>query len=268
MILSETIHYLLENQENRLKELTITKLVMGKQFTAVMLSDGSCGLAAAEIPEKTQCSHGKIRIHGEFAPGNFKGNTVYKLFSYEDNDCRISFSVKLAVINAISEKEISNGKYHIVKHKDTLEVLDIGSLSKVTVVGAFHSYIKKLAETGCILKVLELNEDALSDEHKHFFVPVHQAESILSESDIVIITGSTLVNETLDDLLGMIKNNAQIAVIGPSSSLFPDVLFDRGVTIIGATVISDKETMFRIISEGGSGYHLFEKCAYKICITN
>lgn len=85
-------------------------------------------------------------------------------------------------------------------------------------------------------------------------------------SDIVIIAGLTLVNDTLDDLLKAIKPEMQIIVTGPSSSFIPEVLFANNVKIIGSVKITNPELMLKVVSEAGKGFHMFKYCAEKICI--
>ena len=43
------------------------------------------------------------------------------------------------------------------------------------------------------------------------------------DSDVIVITGSTLINNTLDNILNIIPTNKQVIVVGPSASLIPDV---------------------------------------------
>ena len=132
--------------------------------------------------------------------------------------------------------------------------------------GAFHSYIRKISETPNKLFVLEKNKEALPAEYKKFFVVADDYKTILPDSDIVIITGQTLVNNTIDYLLRAISPGAQVIVTGPSGSIIPDILFENGVSIIGASRITKPEILFDIVSDGGTGFHLFEYCARKISI--
>ena len=115
---------------------------------------------------------------------------------------------------------------------------------------------------------MELNEDAFNEEDKKYYVPAIDYPEILPVSDIVIITGLTLVNGTFDGLLKTIKPETQIIVTGPSSSFIPEVLFANNVKILGAVKITNPELMFKVVSEAGAGYHMFEYCAEKICIVN
>jgi uncharacterized protein (DUF4213/DUF364 family) len=90
---------------------------------------------------------------------------------------------------------------------------------------------------------------------------------ILPHSDITIITGQTIVNRTIDDILSAITPGTDVVVTGPSSNLLPDVLFANKVRIIGAVRILDPALLFDLAGEGGTGYHLFEySAAAKISI--
>lgn len=135
-------------------------------------------------------------------------------------------------------------------------------------VGAFPSYMNKIAVTKNKLFVLELNENAFEENQKQFYVPAEHYAKTFAKSDIIIITGSTLANNTLDNLLACIPEHAQTVLVGPSSSFVPDILFKHKVNIIGSTKILDAEKMFTLISEGATGFHLFEYCAKKICIAD
>jgi len=77
-----------------------------------------------------------------------------------------------------------------------------------------------------------------------------------------------LANNTLDNLLEIIPQKSRVILVGPTSGLLPDVLFTRGVDIIGATRITDPDKMLELVAEGAAGFHLFNYCATKICIVN
>ncbi len=147
-----------------------------------------------------------------------------------------------------------------------IQLLDLSYGKTITIVGAFQSYIRKISETKNKLNVLELNENALTSDQRKFFVPAGEYNKVIPSSDIVIITGQTLVNRTIDELLAAVSPGTEVIVTGPSSGLLPDILFENKVTIIGTSRIIRPEILFDIVSEGGTGYHLFEYCAQKICI--
>jgi uncharacterized protein len=260
----EITGYLFKEYGEYVHSLTISRLVKGLHFTAVQLSDGSCGLAASEYTENAQHIHPHQRFYGAFAPGTFRGSRVSELLKFEE-DARVSEAVKVAVINAVSSG-IGYGESAQVHYADTLDVLDLTGKKNITIVGAFHNYIRRLTESGHELKVVELSKEALHPEHLRYFVAYSDSAPVLGQSDIVIMTGSSLVNRTFEHLLGMCGAQTQKVLAGPTGGMLPGFLFAKGIDIIGATSITDAEKMFSIIEEGGSGYHLFEACARKVCI--
>jgi uncharacterized protein (DUF4213/DUF364 family) len=82
------------------------------------------------------------------------------------------------------------------------------------------------------------------------------------------MTGLTLVNGTTDNLLAAVRKDSKVIIMGPSANIFPAALFAQGVSIVGATRITEGETLMKIAGEGGTGYHLFRYCAKKSVLFN
>jgi uncharacterized protein (DUF4213/DUF364 family) len=239
---------------------------IGVFLTAVLLSDGSCGVSGTVTDHPLNCSK-ENRDFGEFTPSKIKGRRVSDLFATVKN-LKILDSLRLATLNAVSSRIISDSDYKIIEDADPIDFIDLNLRKTITLVGAFQSYIRKISESGNKLHVLELSENALNPDQKQFYVPADEYARILSVSDTVIITGLTLANNTIDDLLAAIPAGCEIIVTGPSCNLLPDVLFEKNVKILGATRFTNPEMVLDIVSEAGTGYHLFKYCAKKICIFN
>jgi uncharacterized protein len=264
MIIELTYQLLKSEYKDRIGNLTIKDIRIGLFLTAVRLSDDSYGIAstlANELRDRTK----RKRDFSDFSPLKIKGQKVNTLFETSD-ESDVILTLKTAVLNAISSKIISSGNYKIFENCDPIDLIDLSLQKTITIVGAFHSYIQKISETKNRLYVLELNEDALTSEEKQFYVPAKEYKNVLPESDIVIITGLTLVNKTIDALLSSLRKETMVIVTGPSSSIIPDILFANNVNIIGATRITRPDILFDLVAEAGAGYHLFEYCAQKICI--
>ncbi len=264
MIIEQTCNFLISRLRNRLEELTISEVRIGKYLTAVRLSDGSIGTSAT-VDDGQPFRAKKDRDFGDFTPLKIEGQKVVGILETQKQSGTF-LSLRLSVLNAISSSFISSGGYNIIEDLDPIELLDLDPGKTITIVGAFHSYIRKISESGNKLFVLEMNEEALALEFKKYYVPAAQYKAVLPLSDIVIITGQTLVNRTIDELLSSISPGTKVIVTGPSSNILPDLLFENKVSIIGAVRITDPDIMFSIVSQGGTGYHLFEYCARKICI--
>jgi uncharacterized protein len=266
MIPDKTYSLLKTKYKNQTENLKIEDIRIGLFLTAVLLSDGSCGVASSDAGSQHHCDK-KNRDFGDFTPLKIKGQNVNRLFD-EDRKFRLSDTLKLSVLNAISSRLLAESDYTVLENCDPVDLIDLKSQKTITIVGGFHSYIQKISATDNKLYVLELNEDALSAGNKKYYVPANDFPKVLPVSDIVIITGLTLVNNTLDGLLSAVSPKSQVIVTGPSSSLIPDILFENGVDIIGSTLITDPGLCFQVVGEAGAGYHLFEYCARKICVLN
>jgi len=111
---------------------------------------------------------------------------------------------------------------------------------------------------------VEKNPEALRGADLSRYRPTGAATEAFAGAEVAILTGSALVNHTMDALLDAVSTFCRIAVAGPTASLFPLPLFARGVEVVGGIRIADPARMVRILTEGGSGHHLRGECAQKI----
>ncbi len=264
MITVKTYNLLKNRYKDKFDALSVSDVRIGIYLTAVRLSDGSTGASATLTDDQPFCAKSN-RDFGDFTPLRIRGQKVMHILESGKESNQV-LSLKMAVLNALSSTFMLSGNYKILEDKDPVDLLDLNSQKTITVVGAFHSYIRKISETPNKLFVLEMNENALPQEYRRFFIPAKDFRTVLPASDVVIITGQTLANRTIDELLEAITPGTEVIVTGPSSSIIPDILFDNKVTIIGAVRITKPDILFDIVSEGGTGFHLFEYCAKKISI--
>ncbi|MBV8458272.1 MAG: hypothetical protein JO122_16850 [Acetobacteraceae bacterium] len=114
--------------------------------------------------------------------------------------------------------------------------------------------------------MLENDPGTLKSEELQFFRPADQAPQILPTADVVLATGTTLLNHTLDALLGYIRPDAQVTLIGPTVPLLPDAFEQRGVDVLGGIRVTHADEFLDILCEGGSGYHFFGKSAERVVV--
>jgi uncharacterized protein len=266
MIIEQTINLLKTKYNHQFESLTVADVRIGIHLTAVLLSDGSCGVASTVPDQVSHCGKNN-RDYGDFTPLRIKGKSVCNLLETEKKS-NLTDTLKIAVLNAVSSKLIGQSHYRIIENTDPIDLIDLSSFKIITMVGGFQTYIQKISETRNKLHVLELDEKALSEAQKKYYIPAGEYASVIPFSDIVIITGLTLVNNTIEGLLASVSPGTQVIVTGPSSSIIPDILFENKVNIIGATRITDPGILFSITGEAGAGFHLFKYCARKISILN
>lgn len=262
-MISSTLDLLIERYGIELENITIEDVCIGVFLTAVKLSNGAYGLASTQISRDQ--SHRSRRDLAPFTPFKIKGQKISDLFLREKPP-RVGDSLQVATLNALSAQVMTPENYHILEDKDPVDLLDLSGGKTITLVGAFQSYIRKLKITDNHLQVLELNPKAFQPEDGKYYVPARQADQVLPNSDIVIITGSATVNHSLDGLLDLIPSTTTVVVTGPTSSYIPDLLFEKGVDFVGATRITDPEKMMQMVGEAASGFYLFRYCANKIVV--
>jgi uncharacterized protein len=83
---------------------------------------------------------------------------------------------------------------------------------------------------------------------------------------VVLITGTTLPNDTLEDLLALCRPEARVVVVGPTVGLLPDALLQRGVDVLGGVRVTAPDAFLDVLAEGGSGYHFFGRSAEKVVL--
>ncbi len=248
------------------EDLRIAALRIGPHLTAVSLSNGGVGVASTSIGYGSASKGEEGRHFGAFSPLHMRGRFLGDLLETPAGFILLE-GVKLAALNALSSTMLSDDSAHkVLPDTDPVDLIPAKHPLKIVIVGAFTSYIRKLLPIHPDLRVLEFNRENLNPEHHHLFVPTEKASAFIPSAHVVVLTGMTLLNETLDGLLELTTDGQQIIVTGPSASILPSVLFERGVDIIGATRVTNPRRLFELVQEGGSGYHLFRYCARKITL--
>ena len=114
--------------------------------------------------------------------------------------------------------------------------------------------------------ILELDLRSLKPDELQFVIPTKKADEEIRRADMLVITGTTLINNTLESILALAKHSAAIIVVGPTASMLPGAFFRRGVTVLGGDLVTDPDALLDTIAEGGSGYHFWGKSAEKMIV--
>lgn len=266
-VLEETIQYLQQELRETLPEIKIEGLVVGLFFTGVRLSGSFAGMARTPIEElgAAVCCPGTA---GRMAhAGRLREERVSGLMQWALDFNPLKAAVGVATVNALSHylwEKKGFRRCRVVPGQDAFGLLDFTKAKTVALVGAFPPYVREIERMGLNLTVLEKNPQALREGAAKYFCPAEEAPKILPNSDVVILTGSTIVNHSVDDLLSLVRKNCQVAIVGPTTSMVPDAFFRRGVSLMGGMRITDPDNMLRVLAEGGSGYHIDRKYGEKL----
>ena len=149
---------------------------------------------------------------------------------------------------------------------DAFDATEIRAGDTVVVVGAFVPFLRELKRRRQPFLVLEQDPATLKPEELPFFRPAEQAATVVPEADVLLITGTTLINDTLEELLALAKQAARVTMVGPTVSLMPDAFLRRGADILGTVRITDPDAFLDMLAEGGSGYHFLGRTAQKVVL--
>lgn len=103
---------------------------------------------------------------------------------------------------------------------------------------------------------------AVQDRHggpeHHTVYPASEQARLLPSCDIVIMSGTTIVNGTIDSLLGMCGQAREIVLVGASTPMFPAALAGTPVTVLAGSWwdAAGKVEIFRRISLAGGIAHV------------
>jgi uncharacterized protein (DUF4213/DUF364 family) len=123
-------------------------------------------------------------------------------------------------------------------------------------VGYFAPLIEKLLEKESEILVLEKNPARVEPQ-----AGVIASENVkdLSTCQHILCTASTLINNTLDEVLQHSKQAKSFSLIGPSGSSLPDILFKHGVNAVGGFHFSDIPALKQALKNQESWGHTGNK---------
>jgi len=161
-----------------------------------------------------------------------------ELAAYALSPDTLSASLGVAAINSLLEPDESR-----CSERGAFEVLaERGRGRDVAVVGHFP-FVDRL-------RPLVRNLWVIEKRLRPGDLPESEAARVLPRCQVVCLSGTTLINHTLEGLLACCRG-ATIVLTGPSS-LFTPVLFDHGIDVVCGTRVIDAAEVFRFVSQAAS----------------
>ncbi len=268
-ILKETLAAIEAILGPELGSLAVERAVIGLFFTGVKLEGGSAGACATPIrtiPEAVCCPSSVMAMP---FPGKLRGRPARDLAAEALSPHGIRRAAGIAAMNALADmcwKRRPHPEFELRAGVDAFDAAEIRPGETVVVVGAFVPFLKELKRRGQPYLVLEQDSRTLKAEELPFFRPAEKADEVVPEADVLLVTGTTLINDTLDHLLALAKPHCRVAMVGPTVGLLPDAFLRRGAQILGSIEIRRPDEFLDVLAEGGSGYHFLGRSAEKVVL--
>jgi uncharacterized protein (DUF4213/DUF364 family) len=203
-------------------------------------------------------------------PGKLRGRPVRDLLRETRAASGIRRAVGVATMNALADMCWERRAPRGVELRTGIDAYDAAGIQpgeNVVVVGAFVPFLKSLKQARQKFTVLEMDPATLKPDELPYFRPSEQADAVLPSADVVLITGTTLLNDTLERLLALCRPTTRVVVVGPTVGLLPDAFLRRGVDVLGGIRVTAPNAFLDVLAEGGSGYHFFGRSAEKVVLT-
>jgi len=227
---------------------------------------GACATPIKTIPEAVCCPTSAMAMP---LPGKLRGRPALDLAKEALGDHGIRRAVGIAAMNALADtcwRRRPHPETELRLGIDAFDATEIRPGEKVVVVGAFVPFLRALKRRRQPFLVLEKDPATLKPEELPFFRPANEAPTVVPEADVLLITGTTLINDTLEGLLRLAKPAARVTMVGPTVSMLPDAYLGRGADILGTVRITAPDEFLEMLAEGGSGYHFLGRSAQKVVL--
>ena len=170
-------------------DVPVRTVLVGAHWTAVC--SRHCGLASTLVDDKP---HGHARMRDA---GRLHLKSARELAEYARSDQLLEASIGVAALNSLLEVD----EQRAVALNAAEVLVERGRDQAVALVGHFP-FIPRLRAVARRLWVIEQHPSL--GEH-----PAEAAARLIPQADVVAITGTSLINHTLDGLLALCQPEAQ-----------------------------------------------------------
>ena len=228
----QTIEKLLDSLHG---DAPVQQILVGAFWTAVVLETDPprCGLASTLRAESGGPWPPVVRA------GRLMERSGRELAEMLRSERILEASIGTAAANALLEVD----EMGMTEVNAEQIVMEQGVGRRVAIVGHFP-FIDRVREAAAQCWVLELHPGPGD-------LPADLAAEVLPQADVVALTGTSLINHTVDDLIGLCRPDAFVLLLGPSTPLSP-VLFEAGVNALSGTRVDDTEQVLHSVGQGAT----------------
>jgi uncharacterized protein len=218
------------------------------EFCAIELEDGAFGLSYVLLGDTLQAL---LATHGSALGAPLAGADAMVLAQRLADGSEVERAIALAAINALTDSVWRRVGYEPPPAGNSLGDVVLGPHDHLGMIGFFPPLVQRVADAGGRLSVVEMNPEMVARQHERYpDITIGLDRALLAPCNLVVGTSTMLLNHTLDDMLAAARNAKRFAVIGPSAGLWPDALFDRGVTLLGGARVTNPTNFAHAMATG------------------
>lgn len=210
------------------------------EFMALSLAGGAAGISYVLLPDDKEKEYTALR------PSDFVGQHPRKFALEFGNHDPLKEMISLAAINAICQHVMRETNFALDSATDSLGLLAVSAGDKLGMVGLFFPLLNSIKKAGADLIVIEKKAQLIQQYPE---LPISLDATKLNHCNKVLCTSTTILNNSLDEILSHCAPRALVSIIGPTAGYFPDPLFNRGVDVVGGRVVKDGELFIQLLRE-------------------
>ena len=210
------------------------------QFMAISIEGGATGISFVLLPDE------KMEEYTALQPPDFVSKNPRGFALEFGSDDPIKEMISLASINAICQHVMRETNFAVDSATDSLGLVSVSAGDRIGMVGLFSGLIKTIEKAGAELVVIEKNEKLIQ---KFPHLPITLDATKLSTCNKILCTSTTILNNSLDEILAHCSPDAFVSIIGPTAGYFPDPLFARGVDVVGGRVVKNDALFLQLLAE-------------------
>lgn len=219
----------------RCKNKTILDVRAGLGYTCVRLSDEGCGLAYTFRNDLGACC-GSMD-----AAGKLIGINAEEVIPWLMNDNRLKAAIGLATANAIL-----NSNTESYGHGNVVDEISIESSDAFGMIGEFRPILAKVRAKTKQVYVFEQKPSSCEGLYSEQQIP-----QLLPQCSVIVITSTSIINHTIDEILPYCVNAKQVCLVGPSTPLLTILFHALPITLLAGVVVTNAELLLQIVSQGG-----------------
>ena len=233
---------------------------VGLRYSTAIIKDEDnklwCGVALTPLEDI---------IGMPFNPGKIE-LTSDDLFYGSTSTNPILKSLGIAFLNAVSSYLLwGEGvayDFNLVEDDDVVDLVHRFTSEPVVVIGHMGPLVKRLRNLGYKdVIVLERNPCYRCGTA----LPDTAIDRVVVPGSTLIVTGATLVNDTIDHIIDLSrKNNCKLLLVGPTAALYPYYLLNNGVYAVFSMYVEDIEKVFKVIKTGGGRWSFSKFCRHYV----
>jgi len=198
---------------------SIKQLVCGEIYVGLMLDNGNVGVCST-LQKKVN-----LKMH-DFEPVDL-ANIAHRI-------------VLTAYYNALL-----NYSNQYSGTSDIFDEIDFRKYNNIIMVGYFQSLLNKFQRENIDITVFDhmVSEPMILDPQKQ--------QEFNRKADAIILTGTSIFNETFPTIVGWTKTGCDIFVLGPSTILHPDMFLYGNINVLfGALFEKNDIRPLQVIGQG------------------